>query len=40
MEAPFGRRPGARPALTSSEIDDVVAFIETLTDGYVARGTH
>jgi cytochrome c peroxidase len=40
MEAPFGRRPGARPALTSSEIEDVVAFIETLTDGYVARGTH
>jgi cytochrome c peroxidase len=40
MEPPFGRRPGARPVLTSSEIDDIVAFIETLTDGYVARGTH
>lgn len=38
MEPPFGRRPGARPALTSSEIDDIVAFIETLTDGYEARG--
>jgi cytochrome c peroxidase len=38
MDPPFGRRPGARPALTSSEIDDIVAFIETLTDGYEARG--
>jgi cytochrome c peroxidase len=38
MEPPFGRRPGARPVLTSSEIDDIVAFIGTLTDGYEARG--
>jgi cytochrome c peroxidase len=34
MEPPFGRRPGDPPALTPDEIDDVVAFIETLTDGY------
>jgi cytochrome c peroxidase len=33
-EAPFGGKPGDRPALTDSEIDDVVAFLNTLTDGY------
>ncbi len=33
-EAPYNRRLGDPPALTSDEIDDVVAFLETLTDGY------
>ena len=33
-EAPYNRRPGDLPALTSDEIDDVVAFLNTLTDGY------
>jgi cytochrome c peroxidase len=33
-EAPYNRRPGDMPALTSREIDDVVAFLNTLTDGY------
>ncbi|SMC17724.1 cytochrome c peroxidase [Andreprevotia lacus DSM 23236] len=33
-EAPFGRKPGDRPALTEAEIRDVVAFMKTLTDGY------
>jgi cytochrome c peroxidase len=33
-EPPFGGRPGDPPALTAAEVDDVVAFIETLTDGY------
>ena len=32
--APFGRPPGARPALTDEEIADIVAFLETLTDGF------
>ena len=31
---PFGRPPGARPALTDEEIEDIVAFLGTLTDGY------
>jgi cytochrome c peroxidase len=31
-EPPFGRRPGDPPALTPAEIDDIVAFIGTLTD--------
>ena len=34
MDPPFDRRPGDKPALTSAEIDDVVAFLNTLTDGY------
>lgn len=33
-EAPYNRRLGDQPALTSDEIDDVVAFLNTLTDGY------
>jgi cytochrome c peroxidase len=33
-EPPFGSRPGNQAALTSSEIDDIVAFLNTLTDGY------
>lgn len=33
-EAPYNRRAGAAPALNADEIDDVVAFLETLTDGF------
>lgn len=32
VEPPFGGRPGSAPALTDAEIDDVVAFLRTLTD--------
>jgi cytochrome c peroxidase len=32
-EVPFnGRKPGDPPGLTESEIDDIVAFLQTLTD--------
>lgn len=31
---PFGQHPGDPPALTEAEIEDVVAFLGTLTDGY------
>jgi cytochrome c peroxidase len=34
-EPPFGGRPGARPALRDSDIEDIVAFLNTLTDGFV-----
>jgi cytochrome c peroxidase len=34
MEPPFGPRPGNVSALSESEIDDVIAFLKTLTDGY------
>ena len=33
-EGPYNRQPGMQPALTPSEIDDVVKFLGTLTDGY------
>lgn len=33
-EAPYNRKPGDAPALTDAEIDDVIAFLETLSDGY------
>jgi cytochrome c peroxidase len=31
-EPPFGKRPSDQPALSASEIGDIVAFLETLTD--------
>jgi cytochrome c peroxidase len=31
---PYNRRPGQRPNLNDEEIDDIVAFLRTLTDGY------
>ena len=33
-DPPFGAKPGNKPALSAPEIDDVVAFLRTLTDGY------
>jgi cytochrome c peroxidase len=33
-EPPFDRKPGGKPALDEAEIEDVVAFLNTLTDGY------
>ncbi|MFO1207909.1 MAG: cytochrome c peroxidase [Amaricoccus sp.] len=36
QDPPFGREPGGQPALTDAEIDDVVAFLGTLTDGWRA----
>lgn len=35
-EAPYNRQPGDAPALTDAEIQDVVAFLGTLTDGWTA----
>lgn len=34
QDPPFGGKPGGRPRLTEAEIDDVVAFLKTLDDGY------
>ncbi len=34
MEPPFGGRPGDAPPLSPAEVDDIVAFLNTLTDGY------
>lgn len=33
-EAPYNRKPGQAPALSDSEIDELIAFLHTLTDGY------
>ncbi|MBS0447087.1 MAG: c-type cytochrome [Proteobacteria bacterium] len=33
-EVPFEPLPGDQPRLTAAEIDDVIAFLHTLTDGY------
>ena len=33
-DPPFGGQPGDKPKLSPAEIDDVVAFLKTLTDGY------
>jgi cytochrome c peroxidase len=34
VEVPYDRKPGDRPALDENEIQDLVAFLETLTDGF------
>ena len=36
VDAPFNRRPGDAPALTRAQMGDVIAFLDTLTDGYRA----
>ena len=34
QEAPFGGRPGERPRLSHRDLQDLEAFLRTLTDGY------
>jgi cytochrome c peroxidase len=34
---PFDRRPGEAPALAAQDIKDLLAFLETLSDGYTAE---
>jgi cytochrome c peroxidase len=36
-DAPLDRKPGAAPALAAADIDDLMAFLQTLTDADVAR---
>lgn len=35
-DPPFGGMPGAKPAMTGEEITDLIAFLETLNDGFSA----
>lgn len=35
-DAPLNRKPGDKPALNEAEIRDVIAFLQTLNDGYSA----
>ncbi|MCS6766666.1 MAG: hypothetical protein MO847_09820 [Candidatus Protistobacter heckmanni] len=37
VEQPFDRKPGDPPALTPAEIEDVIAFLRTLTDADLQR---
>ncbi|TXI82964.1 MAG: c-type cytochrome, partial [Cupriavidus sp.] len=34
-DAPFGQKPGDKPRLSEAEVQDIVAFLKTLSDGYV-----
>jgi cytochrome c peroxidase len=34
IEPPFDRHIGDQPRLSGEEIDDIIAFLQTLTDGY------
>jgi len=36
MDVPFGGAAGSRPSITDADIDDLVSFLGTLTDGYRA----
>lgn len=36
-DAPFDRKPGEKPAMTDSDIRDIIAFVKTLNDGYGLR---
>jgi cytochrome c peroxidase len=37
-DAPFDRKLGDKPAMSQQDIDDIIAFIETLSDGYKPSG--
>jgi cytochrome c peroxidase len=34
VEPPFGQHAGDKPALSAQDIDDIIAFLQTLNDGY------
>jgi cytochrome c peroxidase len=36
-DPPLDRKPGQKPALTDADIDDIIAFLKTLTDADVVR---
>jgi cytochrome c peroxidase len=36
-EVPYDRKPGEAPALNDAEIEDIIAFLQTLSDGWKAR---
>ena len=39
-EVPYERKPGEAPRLSDADLDDLEAFLNTLTDGYdPATGT-
>jgi cytochrome c peroxidase len=38
-DAPFDRKFGDKPAMTDTEIKDIIAFVKTLNDGYKPSGS-
>jgi cytochrome c peroxidase len=38
-DAPFDRKLGEKPAMTEDEIQDIIAFVKTLSDGYKPSGS-
>lgn len=38
-DAPFDRKTGDAPAMTDADIKDIIAFLQTLTDGYQLNGS-
>ncbi|OYV35429.1 MAG: cytochrome-c peroxidase [Rhodospirillales bacterium 20-64-7] len=38
VDPPLNRKLGERPALSPREVDDIVAYLKTLTDGYAPKG--
>ncbi|MEO9386498.1 cytochrome-c peroxidase [Chromobacterium phragmitis] len=38
MEAPFGGKAGGKPMFSERDIDDMLAFLKTLSDGYKPAG--
>jgi cytochrome c peroxidase len=38
-DAPFDRKPGDQPAMTDQDIQDIIAFMKTLSDGFDAKGS-
>ena len=39
-DAPFDRHPGDAPALSPAEMEDIIAFLKTLSDGYIPEQEH
>lgn len=37
IDPPFNRQVGQQPALSPQEEQDIIAFLKTLTDGYISR---
>ena len=40
IELPFGQNASGKPTLTDDEVTDIVAFLETLTDGFLKSDAH
>jgi cytochrome c peroxidase len=34
QDAPFDRKPTDQPAMTAQDVQDIIAFMQTLNDGY------